>query len=59
MPREEMVGENLREGIMEVALEQWTQRQMPSRLQRDSYVTGKRYEKVPAECRTSSSEFRW
>lgn len=27
MQREEMAGENLRDGILEVALEQWTERQ--------------------------------
>ena len=29
MPREEMDGENLREGIMEVAFEQQTERELP------------------------------
>lgn len=44
MQREKMDGANLREGIMEVALEQWTQTaDRPSRIQRFSRVTGKRY----------------
>ena len=43
-----MAGGNLRDGLMEVAFEQWTERKAAgagstSRLQRFSRVTGKRY----------------
>ncbi len=34
MRREEMAGENLRDGVVEVAFEQRTEQQMPSRLRR-------------------------
>jgi hypothetical protein len=35
MDREKMVGENLRDGSMEVAFELWIERIYPSRLQRN------------------------
>ena len=39
-----MVGENFREGSMEVAFELWTERMIPSRIQRSSHrYQGKRY----------------
>ncbi len=40
MPREEMAGENLRDGVVEVALEQRTQRHTPSRLRRVPALQG-------------------
>ncbi len=41
MPREKMAGENLRDGIVEVAFEQRTQRhRMPSRLRRVPALQG-------------------
>lgn len=43
MPREKTVGVSLRDGVMEVAFEQWTERGNPSKLQRQSHVTGRRY----------------
>ena len=45
MHREKMAGVNLREGSMEVALEQWTEPCFLSRirLQRIFHVTGKQY----------------
>lgn len=44
MPREETAGASLREGIMEVALEQWTERIRRMQVGFNvSRVTGKRY----------------
>lgn len=40
MPREEMAGENLRDGVVEVALEQRTQRRRLSRLRRVPALQG-------------------
>ncbi len=40
MRREEMAGENLRDGVVEVALEQRTERLTPSRLRRIPALQG-------------------
>lgn len=40
MRREEMAGENLRDGVVEVAFEQRTERRMPSRLRRIPTLQG-------------------
>lgn len=40
MRREEMAGENLRDGVVKVALEQRTERLMPSRLRRIPTLQG-------------------
>lgn len=63
MQREKMAGENLRDGLMEVAFEQWTERIVLnlSRLQRNPGVKGERYRKgsssfpVLNECKEQSS----
>ena len=66
-----MVGANLRDGLMEVALEQWIERSYSynnyykavSRFQRSSSVTGSgigcRGHSVLTESRDHISEFRW
>lgn len=40
MRREEMAGENLRDGVVEVAFEQRTEQHMPSRLRRIPTLQG-------------------
>ncbi len=63
MPREKTAGGSLRDGTMEVAPEQWTEQVMdPSKLQRDSHVTGKQYRKKFLYWQSAErilSEVRW
>ena len=65
MNREKVVGENFREGSMEVAFELWTEQMILSRLQRrfpplSREAISEWHGLFPycIECR-SSSEFRW
>lgn len=52
MQREEMAGESLREGIVEVAFEQWTERQTAGCRKRQRSVGG-----MPADAQVGSNVF--
>jgi len=65
MNREKVVGENFRDGSMEVAFELWTEQIILSRLQRrfppllgETISECVHDSRIESECRTIS-EFRW